>query len=232
MNIFSKQEIKKLWKPFVVLFVFSFLAMNWADVSWVFNYRIIAGIATAPFQSMSAVDAEENGLSDLERASVVKEDKTSENKKQPKYTGNIGSKNSIKIPKIGISAPIVFTNSSNNQVLHKLLDKGVVYYPESVLFGENGQTIVLGHSAPANWPKIKYDWVFSRLNELNKGDKIIIYYDNQKYVYSVSRKIFLDKGEEIPENHLTNNRNILISISCWPPGKDYKRIAVESVLID
>ena len=242
-NMFTEQEIEKLWKPFVVLFIFSFLIINWADVSWAFNYRVVSGLALDMFQTADAENgaagAEEvDSLADLARADACEKEETnlseskpivSENEpKEQQYTEN---GNSVEIPKIGISAPLIFVSNSNNGYLHKKLDSGVVHYPGSSKPGEQGQTIILGHSAPANWPKIKYDWVFSRLNELNPGDQIILNYNNQKYVYSVVRKVFLNKGEEMPENNLTNNNNTLISISCWPPGKDYKRIAVESTLI-
>lgn len=250
--MYSEQEIIKLCKPFAVLFIFSFLIMNWADVSWIFNYRVVSNFAAEMFQTAGAKDGngaeeavarevaiveDEDSFADLAMANEAKEDKPSENKivkpkSEPAKQQYIEKRNSIKIPKIGISAPLIFVSNSNNQYLHDKLDSGVVHYPGSVKPGENGETIVLGHSAPPNWPKIKYDWVFSRLNELNPGDQIILYYNNQKYVYSVTRKVFLNKGQEMPKNDLTNNNNTLISISCWPPGKDYKRIAVESVLID
>ena len=250
--MFTEQEIEKLCKPFAVLFIFSFLIINWMDISWIFNYRAVSGFASEMFQTAGAKDgndieeaiAEEivaaedkDSFADLARTNEVKEDKPNESKTvkpksettAPQYTEK---RDSIKIPKIGISAPLIFVSNSNNQYLHDKLDSGVIHYPGSSKPGEQGQTIVLGHSAPPNWPKIKYDWVFSRLNELSKGDRIILYYDNQKYVYSVTRKVFLNKGQEVPKSDLTNNNNTLISISCWPPGKDYKRIAVESILID
>ena len=239
MNTFSEQEIEKLWKPFVVALVFSFLIINWADVSWVFNYRVVSNVALEYFQTALAGNSaeEEDDLADLATTSAeaivgqAREDKTTEVKNQtikPQYTEK---GDSIEIPKIGISAPLIFVSNSSNGYLHDKLDSGVVHYPGSSMPGEQGQTIVLGHSAPENWPKIKYDWVFSDLSELNPGDQIILHYNNQKYIYSVTRKVFLNKGQEMPKNDLTNNNNTLISISCWPPGKDYKRIAVESILI-
>ena len=248
MDTSSEQKIEKLWKPFVVLFVFSFLIINWADVFWIFNYRAVSGFALEMFQTAMAENGagEEDSFADLATTSAeaivsqAGEDaqvNTSESKPivsedKPKIQQYTENGNTIKIPKIGISAPLIFVSNSDNGYLHNKLDSGVVHYPGSSMPGEQGQTIVLGHSAPANWPKIKYDWVFSRLNELNKGDQIILNYNNQKYIYSVIRKVFLNKGEEMPEQGLTNNNNTLISISCWPPGKDYKRIAVESELID
>jgi len=102
----------------------------------------------------------------------------------------------------------------------------VVLFPGSALPGQKGQTIIEGHSAPPGWPKIKYDWVFSRLNELEKGDEVILNFNHKKLNYYVTQKIFLNSGEEIAPKDLTNSENMLILISCWPPGKDIKRIAV------
>jgi sortase (surface protein transpeptidase) len=64
---------------------------------------------------------------------------------------------------------------------------------------------------------------------LTEKDEIFVHFEHQKYTYYVTKKIFLRKGEEIPQG-LTNSENMLILLSCWPPGKDYKRIAVEATL--
>ncbi len=133
--------------------------------------------------------------------------------------------NSISIPKINITAPLVFTEEEDID-FKKELDKGVVHYPESIMPGEQGTAIFLGHSAPTGWPKIKHDWVFSKLNSLADGDNVYIYYNGCQYVYTVFGKYFLDKGEEIPEQAMTENESNIILISCWPPGKDFRRIAI------
>jgi len=194
-----KQDIKRLYKAFIFIFLISFLIINWNDISWIFNYRVISQSLSDFFQRESSVESE-----------------------------TIEKENSLEIPKIEVSAPLIFVEDPDK--VHKTLDNGVVHYPDSVLPGEKGQTIILGHSAPPNWPDIKYDDVFSRLNELDKGDEVFVYFDHQEYVYSVIKKIFLEKGEEIPDT-LTNSDNMLILISCWPPGKDYRRIAVQAELI-
>jgi len=194
-----KQDIKRLYKAFIFIFLISFLIINWNDISWIFNYRVISQSLSDFFQRESSVESE-----------------------------TIEKENSLEIPKIEVSAPLIFVEDPDK--VHKTLDNGVVHYPDSVLPGEKGQTIILGHSAPPNWPDIKHDDVFSRLNELDKGDEVFVYFDHQEYVYSVIKKIFLEKGEEISDT-LTNSDNMLILISCWPPGKDYRRIAVQAELI-
>jgi len=128
----------------------------------------------------------------------------------------------IKIPEIGLNAPVVFIDSKNEKDMEKALEKGVLHYPLSALPGEEGTSIFLGHSAPSNWPKQNnFYWVFSELNSLNKGDTFSLYFNNVKYFYRIEEKHFLKKGQEMLD--LNNN---LILISCWPPGKNSERIVI------
>jgi len=201
-------RIKKLLKPFILLFLVNFLIINWNDVSWLFNYRMISGTA-AKF-----IEILEN-----------KRDFTQELKNK----NYLAKENSLEIPKIGIKAPLIIAEDKNKD-LNEGLNRGVVIFPDSALPGETGQTIILGHSAPSNWPEINYDTVFSRINELQEKDEIVIYFNNQKYVYYVDEKIFLEKGEELSDD-LKNTADTLLLISCWPPGKNIQRILIKSKLI-
>lgn len=202
----NQKNIRKLWKYFLIVYLIAFFVINWKEVSWVFNYRAVSGI-----------------ISDfLQREQILRWIK----KVNFEYSEK---ENSLEIPKIGILAPLIIDKNLDDNGVFKALDRGVVYYPNSVLPGEKGQTIILGHSAPLGWPNIKYDGVFSQINNLETGDEIFIHFDNKKYTYFVKNKIFLERGEELPKD-LTNSENILILVSCWPPGKDIKRIAIEGIL--
>jgi len=195
---------KILLKYFFFFFFLSFLILNWNKISWIFYPNYLLRVFSFYL---------------FEKPKIEKESKTK--------TENFAKKeDSIEIPKIQISVPLIFVNSETE--ISKALDRGVVLWPGSVKPGEKGETIILGHSAPKSWPKIKYDWVFTDINQLEKGDKIFVFFQNKKFQYSVLEKIFLEKGQEIPE--IKKNSNILILISCWPPGKDLKRIAVISEL--
>lgn len=180
------------------------MIFNWNYISWIFSYRTVSQLFLNFSQKIISVFQ----VKELKQTKILQVSK---------------KENEIEIPKLKISAPIVLVEEHNQA--HKALDRGVVLYPGSVLPGQVGQTIILGHSAPPQWPRIKYDWVFSRLNELKQEDEIIIFFEQKKYIYKVKEKIFLQKGEEIPKN-LTNSKNMLILITCWPPGKNIKRIAV------
>lgn len=209
-----KEKIKRLWKPFFVFFLISFLVFNWNEFSWIFNYRVVSHFFSETFQK--------------ESPTINPSDNENEDSDNFEYTTK---ENSIEIPKIEIEAPLIFPNTSDDDVIYKSLDEGTVHFPGSALPGEQGKTLILGHSAPENWPKIKYDWVFSNIVELEKGDKIFVYFNNKKYVYEVKETVFVERGEEIPDYSLTNSENMLVLISCWPPGKDLRRIAIISELL-
>jgi len=209
------ENIKRLWKAFIFFFLLAFLIINWSDVSRIFtyfNYRVVYASITEP--SPETLNNEES-YEDSDFRNADKE------------------KNTIEIPKIGIEAPIVFLiekTERNSEDFEEALKKGVLYYPDSTLPGEKGTGIILGHSAPPEWPKINYDWVFTDLNKLEAGDIIHLYFNQHQYDYKVRNKFFLEKGEDIPSFQSADSKSVLILLSCWPPGKDQKRIAVEAIL--
>ncbi len=220
MPIIIKDKLRKkknwaLLRYFILIFAISLLLINWNEVYWIFSFRAVSGVISDFF-------AKEN--TEILRAET---EKATSNQTETKESAQVSYPKiaSIEISKINVSAPIVFVKNSDKKTLTSALNRGLLFYPDSVLPGQDGQTIILGHSAPPNWPDIRYDSVFSRLVELTEGDEIFLNFDDKKYVYSVVKKIFLEKGEEIPKD-LTYSENILLLISCWPPGKNLRRIAV------
>ncbi len=201
----------------MVLFAIAFLVVNWSESSWVFNYQALSGLFSDIFNNDKLVlGSSQEGLNINVNNITTFEYSEKEN--------------SIEIPAIGLESSLVLAQSVNDN-FRKLLDKGVVHYPTSVMPGSQGQTIILGHSAPPGWPKIKHDWVFTKLNNLKEGDQVVINFNHQRIVYSVVGKVIIDKGEELPVNPLTNSDNVLVLLSCWPPGKNIQRIAVEAKLV-
>jgi LPXTG-site transpeptidase (sortase) family protein len=203
---------KILLKYFLIFFLISFLIFNWQKISWLFHPGYV--LRNLSFYLFERGKEKETGK--IQPKKEQKDQKTEEIYEK---------EDSIEIPKIKISAPLIVVGKEEE--VKKALDRGVVLWPGSALPGEKGQTIILGHSAPPNWPKIKYDWVFSNLNLLEKGDEILIYFRKRKYVYRVEDKFFLNRGQELPKTD--PEKSILFLISCWPPGKDFRRIAIEAL---
>jgi LPXTG-site transpeptidase (sortase) family protein len=237
MNILG--NVKIFWKYFLVLFSISFFLINWVDFGWMFNYRIITGTASEIIDNNFSKPEEERTGNLVSKTEVILDsilELEPESKSEPsqeqsspkterKQMKAIEKENAIEIEKIGVLAPVIFFDDIvDDEVVHEALDRGTVHFPGSALPGETGQTIILGHSAPPGWPDIKYDWVFTYLDDLVFGDKISVYLNGQKYVYYVKDKIFIDKGDDLPGN--STDGNALALISCWPPGKNYRRIVV------
>ena len=231
----DKEQAKKLLKIAVIIYVASFLIINWNDVSWIFNYQEVGGLVADFFNPYPSIDAStmdayfypnhsQNitaaGTAASQPATLLKNVTTN-------YTDK---ENTIEIPKIGISVPIIFATSTDKTALAKDLDLGTVYYPGSVYPGETGQIIILGHSAPPGWPIIKHDWVFTDLQKLVSGDSIMIDLNNKQYTYIVKQKDIIKRGADVPIDDSAATKNVLTLISCWPPGKDYQRIAVTAEL--
>jgi sortase A len=199
---------KIILKYFLIFFLISFLIFNWQKISWLFHPGYVLRVFSFYFF--------EKG-----KEKIQPKEETKEQKKEEIYE----KEDSIEIPKIKISAPLIVVGKEEE--VKKALDRGVVLWPGSALPGEKGQVIILGHSAPQNWPKIKYDWIFSNLNSLQNGDEILIYFKKKKYVYRVEDKIFLNRGQELPKTD--PEKSVLFLISCWPPGKNFRRIAIEAL---
>ncbi len=243
--------VKRLWKPFAVVFVLAWIVSNWGGISWVFNYEVVSQQLRGLFpQKTAAEDTAELSFQPQEKLVIQNRPESETDDSDEPVDESIVIEgdaaedapasdagepaaptlaNGISIPAIGIKAPIVIANTTDNTALHTLLDKGVVMYPGPVP-GEIGQTILLGHSAPPGWPNIKYDWVFTKINLLKPGNAVTVNYGGATFTYSVKSTIFLDRGEELPKD--SGGKGVLYLISCWPPGKDYKRIAVEATLIE
>jgi len=222
----DRENAKKILKVVVLIYLASFLIINWNSVSWAFNYKEVSGLVGDFFNPYPSIDSTSIDAyfypnhSQSGASAVVKEVKTSYTDKQ----------NTLEVPKISISVPIIFSSSAEKDSLMKDLDSGVVYYPGSVYPGQTGQIVILGHSAPVGWPKIKHDWVFSDLEKLNVGDEILIDLNNKQYKYIVKQKDIIKRGADVPADGSALTNNVLTLISCWPPGKDYQRIAVQAEL--
>ena len=202
----------------MVIFALVFVLLNYPFVvyyseraSMSLNYRVILAKLAMP------------DFSKQEKLAWIWEVKAQE------MSGNIF------IDKIGVKAPLVFAENQAempDSQLRELLDRGALFYDESVLPGKAGKTIILGHSAPAGWPKIKHDTIFSDIGKLKAGDKITVEIHNKQYVYAVFDQIIVDRGEDLPEyTDLTKSGNVLLLVSCWPPGKRAKRIVLAATLI-
>lgn len=136
----------------------------------------------------------------------------------------------ISIPKLKLQVPLVLAESAGPKEIEKLLEKGAVLYPSFSSAQE--RMVILGHSAPLHWPRRNYNWIFSDLGNLSRGDEIFLFSGEEQQRYIVRTKKVLSRGENLPPASGDNLLPELVLLSCWPPGKDYKRIAVFAEIAD
>jgi sortase A len=125
----------------------------------------------------------------------------------------------VEIPSIGVAAKLLFPESNNS--VDGLLSEGVVHLPYSAMPGENGNVVITGHSS--SLVASRYKNIFAPINGLKPGDKIYVFHKNKKYEYEVAEKNVVK-----PETAsvLSQKKNMLTLITCWPIGTDFSRLVV------
>ena len=139
------------------------------------------------------------------------------------------------IDKIGVDAPIIFEQSTDQDVIYKRLEDGVVNYSSSAKPGNPGAAVILGHSSAYPWYKGEFGAVFALLNKLKPGDRFYAQYeDNRIFVYEVAQSVVFNPFQEdsrLNELELLQGDSIIL-ISCYPVGTSYLRIAVRAVRVE
>ena len=134
--------------------------------------------------------------------------------------------NVIIIPKIGVSAPLVFIDTLNEQDLLDALQNGVVHYAGTANPGENGNAVFFGHSSNDWWQKGNYKFIFVLLEKLNPGDQYEIHYQSRKYVYQIESTQTVAPTDLSVLSQTSTPYSTLIT--CTPPGTSWKRFIVKA----
>jgi LPXTG-site transpeptidase (sortase) family protein len=133
--------------------------------------------------------------------------------------------NSLFIPKIGVSAPIVYDVEADSVM--KSLRDGVVHLRGSGHIGRNGNIFITGHSSNYWWEEGQYNTVFALLPELSEGDLIYLTDSGKLKRYKVKEKIEVKKNEV--DSYLTSGGEQLTLMTCVPVGTNLKRLLVIAV---
>lgn len=132
----------------------------------------------------------------------------------------------IKIPKIKVSAPVVYEPSISEPAIQKALRGGVVHYGTSPKPGQAGNSVIVGHSSNDWWEPGKYKFVFVLLDKLIVGDKFSVNYNSKRYVYKVTESKVVEPTDLSVLAQTANPTMTLIT--CTPPGTSWKRLVVKA----
>jgi LPXTG-site transpeptidase (sortase) family protein len=148
----------------------------------------------------------------------------------------IPPENRLAIPRLGINAPIRETEGIDltqawetiEKQIQKTLENGVAHFPGTADPGTRGNAFLTGHSSYYPWAPGRYKDIFAILPEIEIGDQIIIFYDQQKYVYEVSGKYEVSP-KQVSVLEKTNDERLTL-MTCIPVGTSLRRLIVTAHL--
>jgi len=132
------------------------------------------------------------------------------------------------IQKISLAVPVVEdVDGTNKTTYNKALLSGVAHYKGTALPGQSSNIFIFGHSSTWNGEG-QYAEAFSKLNDLDKNDKVIIYYQNKEFIYSVWKKEVI-AADDFTYLNPTKSEQVTL-MTCWPIGSNLKRLVVVAKL--
>ena len=204
---------------FLVLFaIFGFLATFGPALYYEAQYRIIQ--ARGVHFSVEEAPVEEQTQSTVSFADVLSG--PTEQILMP-----IDPLFNILIPKIGANAK-VFPNvdPSNPDVFLPVLQHGVAHAQGTFFPGQAGNIYLFAHSTDNFWEIGRYNAIFYLLKDLKEGDDIVVFYQNVRHNYRVTKLGIFNPSEVSFITRAESGREQLILQTCWPPGTAWQRLMV------
>ncbi len=149
----------------------------------------------------------------------------------PEVVGEKMQANFLKIPSLGIEAPIVYVSEKNEVAYQKALLDGVAHYPDTAEPGQFGNTYIFGHSSDYLWGKGKYKTVFATLPKIHIGDEIAVSdKDGNKFVYKTIESKKVAAGDLSVLDQFGKTRKLLTLQTSYPIGTALARWVVVAEL--
>ncbi len=134
---------------------------------------------------------------------------------------------SIGIEKIKISSNV---ESSDEKIYNQYLKSGVAHFKGTPLPGDGGNSFIYGHSAVEaffrrhkNFPET----IFSRLDGIDIGQKVIIEKDGKNLEYTVRSKKIVDPEDFSVLQPIKDKESVTL-MTCWPLGIGTKRLIISA----
>ena len=131
----------------------------------------------------------------------------------------------ITIPKIHAQAQVTENvDPFNEKEYNEVLKKNIAHAKGTALPGEEGTIFLFAHSSGTPWEITRFNTIFLRLGELQKGDSIVLVRNGKKFAYTVSNKKEVWPSEV--SYLLDTKQTQLILQTCTPIGTSLKRLLV------
>lgn len=135
----------------------------------------------------------------------------------------------IVIPKISVNAPVIYgLDDLSENSAQEALQSGVIHYPitgANALPGQNGNTVILGHSSADFFEPGSYKFIFVQLSRLTTGDLFYLDYEGTRYTYRVNKTEIISPTD-IGKLAIGDDKPYATLITCDPPGTAKNRLVV------
>ena len=219
-----------------LVFAISFIALNFGSiyVNLEYQWQNWRGLES-PLQEIINGSVDEGDL----KAQLLSFDKIEKNKTAiPRLNMDVYPPDMrIIIPRINKNVPVVGVDNENliardwsalEEDIQNALKNGVIHYPGTALPGEGGNTVLTGHSSYYAWNAGRFKDVFALLHEVEMGDRIVVFFNQKKYIYEVF-DIKVVFPSQIDVLGRTNDERLTL-ITCTPIGTNIKRLVVSAKL--
>ena len=147
----------------------------------------------------------------------------------PSTGANVGNDSRLIIPKINVSAPVIYsTTTVDENTIEKSLEGGVVHYNlpgANSVPGQAGNGVILGHSSNDVFDPGNYKFVFVLLDRLQNGDLFYMNYQGKRYVYKVTDKKII-KPTDWKVLLQNDGKPTIVLVTCTPAGTALNRLLV------
>lgn len=143
-------------------------------------------------------------------------------------TGVLPSK--IVIPAIDLELPVQNTKSRDMAVLDEALHAGPVRHMDSARLGEEGNTLIFGHSSHLPVVKNQMYKAFNRVPELVPGDAIRVSGEGREFLYSVISVKQVDAEDAVIDLSKSGTKRLTIVTCDTLTGKS-ARFVLEAELV-
>jgi len=132
------------------------------------------------------------------------------------------------IPKINVDVPVIYDISNDYDTQMEAMGRGVAQFAipgANSHPGENGNTVIAGHSSSDLFDYGKYKFIFAQLDKLEVGDIIYANYNSVRYTYTVTKKEVV-KPTNVDVLVYDTKTPMLTLVTCTPLGTAISRLLV------
>ncbi|MFW6143367.1 MAG: sortase [Patescibacteria group bacterium] len=196
----------------VIIFLLSF----WPTVSSEFRYRLL--LLKNPSLKVSSGEDTESRFADLAKEPT------------PLRVSPVSKDFGIVIESIDVNAPVVADVSVSDPTVYKpALRNGVAHAKGTAKPGDIGNIFLFAHSSLNFWQLGKYATVFNLLRKLKEGERVVLFYNGERYDYFVQERYVVPGWDISPLVEKVSEGAMLTLQTCHPPGTTANRLIVRAL---